>query len=138
MQLDDNITKIIMQIPSYEGVDPSLKLAAESGIKPENIIKLNANENPFGDSLGLGKNLSNINIHEYPDPNQKLLRESLADYTGNKFDQLVAGSGSDELIDILIRIFLDEGDKLITQAGEFIDFETGTAPVIFPSFITCS
>ena len=30
----------------------------------------------------------------------------------------------------------DEGDKLITQAGDFIDFETGTAPVIFPSFIT--
>ena len=45
MKLEDNIRKIIMQIPSYEGVDPSLKLAAESGIKPENIIKLNANEN---------------------------------------------------------------------------------------------
>ena len=55
MKLEDNIRKIIMQIPSYEGVDPSLKLASESGIKPENIIKLNANENPFGDSLGLGK-----------------------------------------------------------------------------------
>ena len=123
MKLEDNIRKIIMQIPSYEGVDPSLKLAAESGIKPENIIKLNANENPFGDSLGLGKNLSDINIHEYPDPNQKLLRESLVNYTGNRFDQLVAGSGSDELIDILIRIFLNEGDKLIDAKPTFGMYE---------------
>ena len=91
-----------MRIPSYKGVDPSLKLASESGIDPKDIIKLNANENAFGDTLGLGKDLSKINIHEYPDPNQKLLRESLVNYTGNKFEEIVAGSGSDELIDCLL------------------------------------
>ena len=31
-----------MRIPSYKGVDPSLKLASESGIDPKDIIKLNA------------------------------------------------------------------------------------------------
>ena len=123
MSLDKSIRKNIMKIPSYKGVDPSLKLASESGIDPKDIIKLNANENAFGDTLGLGKDLSKINIHEYPDPNQKLLRESLVNYTGNKFEEIVAGSGSDELIDILIRIFLSEGDKLIDAKPTFGMYE---------------
>tara|TARA_B110000438_G_scaffold202879_1_gene194536 strand:+ start:6149 stop:7231 length:1083 start_codon:yes stop_codon:yes gene_type:complete len=123
LNLDNYIRKHIKNIPFYEGVDPSIKLAEESGILPEDIIKLNANENPFGKTLALGENLSSINIHEYPDPNQKLLRKSLSKYTGKKIDQLVAGSGSDELIDILIRIFLDQGDKLIDAQPTFGMYE---------------
>lgn len=123
MNFDNYIRKHIKNIPFYEGVDPSIKLAEESGILPENIIKLNANENPFGKTLALGENLSSINIHEYPDPKQKLLRESLSKYTGKKVDELVAGSGSDELIDILIRIFLDQGDKLIDVQPTFGMYE---------------
>ena len=123
MNLDNYIRKHIKNIPFYEGVDPSIKLAEESGILPEDIIKLNANENPFGKTLALGENLSSINIHEYPDPNQKLLRKSLSKYTGKKIDQLVAGSGSDELIDILIRIFLAISSVFL-RSSSFPDAQT--------------
>ena len=65
MNLENYFRKHIKNIPSYEGVDPSYKLASESGIQKDKIIKLNANENPFGKELGLGKNLSRINLIAY-------------------------------------------------------------------------
>ena len=123
MNLENYFRKHIKNIPSYEGVDPSYKLASESGIQKDKIIKLNANENPFGKELGLGKNLSRINIHEYPDPLQKNLRTTLATYTGRKYEEIVAGSGSDELIDLLIRIFLEKGDILIDVQPTFGMYE---------------
>ena len=123
MSVDRYLRKNIKDSPTYAGVDPSDKLSDESGINSEEIIKLNANENPFGSDLNLTKNLSQINIHEYPDPNQKRLRKALSDYTGAKFEKIVASSGSDELIDILIRLFLEPNDKLIDAQPTFGMYE---------------
>ena len=59
-----------MQIPSYEGVDPSLKLAAESGIKPENIIIRNGKIGLSSHQAILGNNnkyvlLENLEISNF-------------------------------------------------------------------------
>ena len=61
MSVDRYLRKNIKDSPTYAGVDPSDKLSDESGINSEEIIKLNANENPFGSDLNLTKNLSQIN-----------------------------------------------------------------------------
>tara|TARA_B100000902_G_C27293467_1_gene908566 strand:- start:171 stop:1250 length:1080 start_codon:yes stop_codon:yes gene_type:complete len=123
MSINDYLRKKIKETPIYDGVEPSNKLSDESGISSNQIIKLNANENPFGEILNLTEDLSSINIHEYPDPNQKKLRLALSEYTGAKFEQIVASSGSDELIDILIRLFLDPDDKLIDAQPTFGMYE---------------
>jgi histidinol-phosphate aminotransferase len=123
MRINDFLRKHINESPEYEAVEPSNKLSNDSGISEKQIIKLNANENPFGATLNLGKNLSKINIHEYPDPNQLNLRSSLSDYTSRMVEEIVASSGSDELIDILIRLFLDPGDKLIDAQPTFGMYE---------------
>lgn len=123
MSINDYLRKKIKETPIYDGVEPSNKLSDESGISSNQIIKLNANENPFGEILNLTEDLSSINIHEYPDPNQKKLRLALSEYTGAKFEQIVASSGSDELIDIIIRLFLDPDDKLIDAQPTFGMYE---------------
>ena len=123
MSINEYLRKNIKDSPIYDAVQPSDKLSDDSGISSAEIIKLNANENPFGKTLGLTKNLSKINILEYPDPNQKNLRNTLSKYTGAKFEELVASSGSDELIDILIRLFLDPSDKLIDAQPTFGMYE---------------
>ncbi|MBL06501.1 MAG: histidinol-phosphate transaminase [Chloroflexi bacterium] len=123
MNIDRYLRKNIKQSSAYDGVDPSDKLSDESGIISDEIIKLNANENPFGSELNLTSNLSQINIHEYPDPNQNRLRKALSIYTGAKFDKIIASSGSDELIDILIRLFLEPDDKLIDAQPTFGMYE---------------
>ena len=123
MSINEYLRKNIKESPIYDGVVPADKLSDDSGVSSEDIIKLNANENPFGKALELTNELSSINIHEYPDPNQIKLRKTLSEYTGAKFEQIVASSGSDELIDILIRLFLDPSDKLIDAQPTFGMYE---------------
>lgn len=71
---------------------------------------MDANENSFGSPL-LDDGLS---LHRYPDPKQHKLREKFAEYRGVKPDQVFVGVGSDEAIDLIIRIFCTPGkDEII-------------------------
>lgn len=62
-------------------------------------IMLDANENPYDEE----------NLNRYPDPNQIALRESLSNYADAPLDNIFVGSGSDEIIDLLIRLFCEPG-----------------------------
>lgn len=67
-------------------------------------IFLDANENPYGDN------------NRYPDPHQKLLKQKIAELKGNGItsDNIFIGNGSDEVIDLVYRIFCEPGkDKVI-------------------------
>jgi len=69
-------------------------------------VLLDANE------LGLGPALSQPTshtkqLHRYPDPYQRALRSAIADLRGVDADQVFTGNGSDEAIDLLIRIFCE-------------------------------
>jgi histidinol-phosphate aminotransferase len=95
-------------------------IARQLGIPEAEIIKLDANENPYGCSPRVNEALAcypYLNI--YPDSNQTELRESLSEYTGLSLDYLVAGNGSDELIDLLLRMFLEPGDEVIVSVPTF-------------------
>jgi histidinol-phosphate aminotransferase len=66
-------------------------------------IFLDANENSFGSVIE-----SEIeNLNRYPDPHQKQLRLTLANFLKIKEDKLFFGVGSDEIIDLAIRIFCE-------------------------------
>jgi len=67
-------------------------------------IWLDANENP-----------ENLTFNRYPDPLQKELKEIICKIYPTVPEQLFLGNGSDEVIDLLIRIFCQPGiDKIIT------------------------
>lgn len=63
---------------------------------------LDANENSFGSSVR-----NTLDLHRYPDPTQDRLREVIADYRGVDVENLFLGVGSDEPIDLLMRIFCE-------------------------------
>ncbi len=69
-------------------------------------ILLDANENSLGTVI---KDDKNLNLNRYPDPAQNKVRKKLADYLGIKKSKLFVGVGSDEIIDLLIRIFCTPG-----------------------------
>jgi histidinol-phosphate aminotransferase len=74
-------------------------------------ILLDANENSFGSTFN---KIDGLNLNRYPDPHQKHLKELVSDYLGIKPDNLFFGVGSDEIIDLLIRIFCEPGkDKIL-------------------------
>lgn len=66
-------------------------------------IFLDANENSFGSVIK-----SEVeNLNRYPDPHQKKLREALSEYLNVEKEKLFFGVGSDEIIDLAIRIFCE-------------------------------
>lgn len=112
-----DITKLmrphLVKVNTYHGVDPTEELARSAGIKPEDVIRLNANENPYGAPAAVTDALNNLVVHLYPDPEQRKLRAKLAEYTGQPIERVMAGAGGDEIIDLLLRLFTEPGQKLI-------------------------
>ncbi len=99
--------------PTYAGVDPSEELARQAGIRPQDVIRLNANENPYETPAVITGSLNGIALNLYPDPAQRKLRAALAEYTGEPTTRLLAGSGGDEIIDLLMRLFLEPGERVL-------------------------
>ena len=66
-------------------------------------ILLDANENSFGSSL----TDDNVSLNRYPDPYQRELRTVLADINGVAAENVFVGVGSDEVIDLLVRVFCE-------------------------------
>ncbi|MBI4233299.1 MAG: histidinol-phosphate transaminase [Chloroflexi bacterium] len=104
----------------YVGVDPPEVLAERVGIPPERLIKLDGNENVYGCSPMVQEALAKYRSYNiYPDPLQRQTRRALAAYAGTDPDQIVAGAGCDELIDLVARLFLGPEDKAIDLPPTF-------------------
>lgn len=85
------------------------------------VIKLASNENPYGTVPG-AKNLlqnSQIEAEMYPDGYATDLREKLASKLGVSEDTLIFGSGSDEIIVIIVRALLGQGANTIMATPTF-------------------
>lgn len=77
--------------------------SARDDFKGNASIWLDANENPFGE------------LNRYPDPYQRELKQLISEQKGVDTTQLFIGNGSDEVIDLLFRIFVKPGtDKVLT------------------------
>jgi len=103
-------------------------VAKQVAVPVEGIIKLDANENPYGCSPRVRQALSSypyFNI--YPDAEQTELRKLLQGYTGVGAEHIVAGNGSDQLIDLVLRLFLAPGDEVINCVPTFDIFRFSTA-----------
>ncbi len=84
------------------------------------IIKLDGNENPYGCSPKVYQALANYPYyHIYPDPEQRKLKQALEKYTGLNQENIICGNGSDELIDLILRLFLQPRDKAINCSPTF-------------------
>ena len=72
-------------------------------------ILLDANENSFGPAIP-----TDLPLHRYPDTRLNDLRRKWADFRGIRMEQVFVGVGSDEAIDLLMRVFCEPGrDEII-------------------------
>lgn len=88
--LKDLVRKNIWALKPYS--------CARDEFKGEASVFLDANENPFG-----------APYNRYPDPRQWALKEKIAKIKGVPASQIMLGNGSDEPIDLIIRIFCEPG-----------------------------
>lgn len=114
------IRRHIASIEPYKPIEPLEVLADKIGISPDKIIKLDGNENLYGCSPRIQKALEKYSLyHIYPDSAHQKIRKSLEGYVGVDAEYIVVGSGSDELIDLILRLFLESGDIVINCMPTF-------------------
>jgi len=85
------------------------------------VAKLGSNENALGAAPGVARAMADAcaDIALYPDASCQLLRDALADKLGVSAGHLVFGNGSEDLLSIISRVFLDHGDEVVTVVPSF-------------------
>lgn len=109
----------------YEPGKPIEETARELGVEPSEIIKLASNENPLGPSpramAAMRQAIDSVQL--YPDGSGFLLRNALAEKLGCARDNIILGSGSNEIIEFVGHAFLAPGDDVITLEHAFIAYK---------------
>lgn len=129
----------VKDIPPYIPGRSKEEVARGYGLSPEEIIKLASNENPLGPSkIALQEvRKAAMSLSLYPDPGAEELRTAIAEYVGAGKENIVVGDGSDELMDLLAKVFLEEGDEVVIPVPTFSIYESiarlyGARPVFVP------
>lgn len=119
--------KKLQKLENYKLGDSIEKLANRIGILPNEIIKLNFNENLFLPKKALIKLVKQVtevcDFRIYPQEEQNKLKESLSDYLKVTIDAIVVGNASDELIDRISRMFLEKGEIALSVDPTFPIFK---------------
>jgi histidinol-phosphate aminotransferase len=119
IKIPDNIAAITPYPPGK----PLDELEREYGIKDS--IKLASNENPWGPSPKAIRALRAelLNLHRYPDGSCYYLVQALAEKLGVTPAEIVVGNGSNEVIEFLVKAFVQEGDEVITSHPSFLMYQ---------------
>ena len=126
MSLVEQALSYVRAISPYQPGKPITELAREMGIPVEKIVKLASNENPLGMSPKARKAVeAAINgIERYPD--QFDLIKAVAERCGVAQNQVVLGNGSNDVLDLIARVFLAPGRSAIFAQHAFAVYPLAT------------
>lgn len=87
-------------------------------------IKLDANESPFNMPYKARKELAefivnNPGLNLYPDTDATLLRQVIGAHWGADSEEIIVGTGSDQLIQLIASVFVGPGDKVLYPVPSF-------------------
>lgn len=83
----------LLDLAAYTPIEPFEVLSARLGRRPEDIVKLDANENPYGPPEAVRTALASLQFpHIYPDPETRRLRNALAELNGVPAENLLVCS----------------------------------------------
>ena len=126
MSLAELALPYVRAISPYLPGKPITELAREMGIPVEKILKLASNENPLGMSPKAKKAVTAaINgIERYPD--QFELIKAVAERCGLAQNQVVLGNGSNDVLDLIARVFLAPGRSAVFAQHAFAVYPLAT------------
>jgi histidinol-phosphate aminotransferase len=103
------------------------------------VFKLSSNETPLGASETTIAAYRKVAEHleDYPDGSASALREAIGGVFGLDPDRIVCGAGSDDLLNLIARAYLADGDEAIHTTHGFLVYPiatlgTGAKPVVAP------
>ena len=107
----------------YVAGKPVETIKRELGLK--NVMKLASNENPLGPSryavAALKKALTQV--FYYPDSNCYELKKAVSEKFGVKPSQITIGNGSDEIIELIAKVFFHPTDEVVISERSFVRYE---------------
>ena len=113
----------ILNLIPYKPGKPISETQREYNLKE--VIKLASNENALGPSplaiRAIEKALKEQ--HMYPDPSSFELVKRLSEKWKIPVTQVGVGNGSNEIIDLLIRIFCEQGEGILTSQAAFVAYQ---------------
>ncbi len=117
------VRQSVVNAKPYIPGKPIEEVKRELGLKE--VIKLASNENPYPPSAKVLKaiSLAARSVNRYPTGDCYYLREELVRHLKVPASQLVFGNGSDELLVIAIRIFVNQGDEVIIAQPSFLIYD---------------
>ena len=120
--IDTRARRTVRELPPpYTPGTPIEEVARR--FKLSSVIKLASNENALGPSpkalVALRRATSSL--HRYPDATCTLLREKLAKRLRVEPGSVIVGNGSDELLVLALRAFVDPGDGVVVAQPTFLD-----------------
>lgn len=112
--------KGIQGLHPYQAGKPIEELQRELGL--ENIIKLASNENPLGPSQKVLEALKNAakDIARYPDSSGFELKKALSEKLSVQSEQITLGNGSNDVLDLIARAYLEPGKSAVFSQHAFI------------------
>lgn len=126
MNLADQALSYVRAISPYQPGKPITELAREMGLPVEKIVKLASNENPLGMSPLARKAVEAAiaGIERYPD--QFDLIKAVAVRCGVETGQVVLGNGSNDVLDLVARVFLAPGRSAVFAQHAFAVYPLAT------------
>ena len=115
----------LKNIKTYEAGKPIELVVREFGIAPKDIVKLASNENPYGCSPKVQKAVSDIvaNMALYPDDSMMKLKNALQNRFEIREENLIIGSGSDQVIEFLMHAKANSNSKILINSVTFAMYE---------------
>ena len=115
------------RVEKYDVGETFRSLSEKTGIKPSEILKLNSNENffiPLDFVRGILRQvIEEIDPRIYPRDEFRDLRLTLSANLNIPAENIIIGTGSDQLIDLAARLFLREGDEALSISPTFAIYE---------------
>ena len=115
--------KHLDNIPVYKPGKPIEEVQREYNL--DEVIKLASNENPYGCSLFVKKAVESeaVHLNRYPDGGAYYLRKKLASFLSVDEDEIIFGNGSNEVLDMIARVFLNPDSEALMFQGSFIVYK---------------
>lgn len=116
----------VMKIEPYKPGKPIEELKRERGLS--RIIKLASNESPLGPSQIVQEAISGYcgKLNRYPDGYGFELKSALARLWDVPLERIVLGNGSSEIIEMMVRLFVRPGSKVVLASPSFSIYEITT------------
>lgn len=119
----------IKELQPYQPGKPIEELERELGLT--DVIKLASNENPLGASSSVHSSVQSslADVARYPDGSAYLLKNKLSEFLGVTTNQLTIGNGSNDVLELLARVYLSSNNESIVSQHSFVVYPLVTKAI---------